>query len=75
MILRWNALVKLPKNEFRTNFEFDVVVNSNTMIRDHSNLTIVNSQYNSGGGLHPNSEAYRAMAAGFPIHIVLEQYI
>ena len=48
---------------------FDAVVDFDAVLRDPSNPTEMNPHYNSGDYLHPNVEAFHAMASAFPLDI------
>jgi lysophospholipase L1-like esterase len=57
----------------RENGAFDAVIDFDVVLRDPGNPTYLNPEMNSGDYLHPNVNAYRAMAAAFPLGI-FEQF-
>lgn len=51
----------------RTSGAFDAVIDFDAVLRDPNNPSYINPAYNSGDYLHPNVEAYHAMARAFPL--------
>lgn len=56
-------------NWMRTSGVFDDVVDFDAVLRDCGNHAFLNPRYNFGDFLHPNVEAFKAMADAFPIDI------
>lgn len=48
---------------------FDAVVDFDEVLRDPADPSRLNPEYDSGDGLHPNVNAFRAMAAAFPLDL------
>ena len=55
----------------RQDVGFDAVADFDIVLRDPTNLTRLNPDYNSGDGLHPNTKGYQALADTFPVDIFL----
>ena len=53
----------------RSSGAFDCVVDFDLVLRDPGNPSFLNAIYNSGDYLHPNVEAFNAMARAFPLDI------
>lgn len=53
----------------RTSGIFDAVVDFDALLRDPSNPSHLNPNYNSGDYLHPNVKAFAAMAEAFPLDV------
>jgi lysophospholipase L1-like esterase len=56
-------------NWLRTSGAFDAVIDFDAVIRDPSDPSSLHPNYNSGDYLHPNVEAFTAMARSFPLDI------
>ena len=50
------------RRTFRTNNQFDAVIDFDAVVRNPVTLTNLLSAYDSGDGLHLNPTGYRAMA-------------
>lgn len=57
-----NAWIRTPGN-------FDAVIDFDAVMRDSAIPTRLRKPYDSGDGLHPSPEGYRAMAAAIPLRL------
>ncbi|KAH8124790.1 SGNH hydrolase-type esterase domain-containing protein [Trichoderma asperelloides] len=60
---------QIINNWIRTSGIFDVVVDFDEILRDPADHSLLKREYDSGDGLHPNQNAFYAMADYFPIHV------
>ena len=60
-----NAWIRAPGN-------FDAVIDFDAALRDPAQPTRLNPALDSGDGLHPSLEGYRAMAAAVPLELLRE---
>jgi len=58
-----NAWIRVPDN-------FDAVIDFDAAMRDPENPSRLNPALDSGDGLHPSLEGYRAMAAAVPLELL-----
>lgn len=58
-----NAWIRAPGN-------FDAVIDFDTAMRDPADPTRLNPALDSGDGLHPSLDGYRAMAAAVPLELL-----
>ena len=58
-----NAWIRAPGN-------FDAVIDFDAALRDPANPTRLNPALDSGDGLHPSMDGYRAMAAAVPLDLL-----
>jgi lysophospholipase L1-like esterase len=58
-----NAWIRAPGN-------FDAVIDFDAALRDTANPSRLNPALDSGDGLHPSLEGYRAMAAAVPLELL-----
>ena len=60
-----NAWIRAPGH-------FDAVIDFDAALRDPDNPSRLNPALDSGDGLHPSLEGYRAMAAAVPLELLRE---
>ncbi|KAL7917062.1 SGNH hydrolase-type esterase domain-containing protein [Trichoderma austrokoningii] len=53
----------------RTSDMFDAVVDFDEILREPTDRSLLKREYDSGDGLHPNQNAFYAMAESFPVQI------
>ncbi len=61
-----NAWIRTPGN-------FDAVIDFDAAMRDSADPSRLNPALDSGDGLHPSLEGYRAMAAAVPLELLAER--
>lgn len=56
-------------NWIRTSGLFDAVIDFDRVIRDNDDPGVLKKEFDSGDRLHPNTEAFKALADSFPVDI------
>jgi lysophospholipase L1-like esterase len=56
----------------RTSGLFDAVIDFDQVIRDNGDWGVLKREFDSGDRLHPNTEAFKALADAFPVDIFIE---